>query len=211
MSSVLEAEWDTGYINDLPDSAFAYIEPGGEKDAEGKTKPRSLRHFPYKNAQGVLDRDHIVNGLARLGQDLGEWATAEAKAQIKEKLCAAVRSWNEKHEDKISSEVCGVEPEEGLIKELQDQVAALTNERDALADSLKEANSKIKTLEHEKDALTQRLGEAVIEPEKQREDFRQTVLKELRGAVFERVPTHWGYGPYEQNRRIKALIRRLEA
>ena len=33
-------------INDLPDSDFAYIEPGGEKDDDGKTVPRSLRHYP---------------------------------------------------------------------------------------------------------------------------------------------------------------------
>ena len=26
------AEWDTAYINDLPDSSFAVIETGGEKD-----------------------------------------------------------------------------------------------------------------------------------------------------------------------------------
>ena len=31
-----EAEWDTEYINNLPDEAFAYIEPGGSKDEQGK-------------------------------------------------------------------------------------------------------------------------------------------------------------------------------
>jgi len=30
------AKWTTAYINDLPDSAFALIEPGGEKDEEAK-------------------------------------------------------------------------------------------------------------------------------------------------------------------------------
>jgi len=31
------AEWTTKYINDLPDSAFAFIALGGKKDSEGKT------------------------------------------------------------------------------------------------------------------------------------------------------------------------------
>lgn len=208
---LLEAEWDTEYINDLPDDAFAYVEPNGEKDEEGKTIPRSLRHFPYRNAQGKLDRDHIVNGLARFGQELGRWATAQATAQIRKKLCAAVKSWNERHEtDRISSEVCDTGSQERLIKELQDEISALTDRKKEMDRFLRAANDRIKTLEREKDLLTQRLGEAVIEPTQQQEDFRQSVLSELKEAVFERVPGQWGYGPYEQNRRIKALIRRLE-
>jgi len=48
--------------NDLPDSAFAYIEPGGMKDASGKTTPRSKRHFP------VHDEAHARNALGRAPQ-----------------------------------------------------------------------------------------------------------------------------------------------
>jgi len=106
-SEAAEAEWDTEYINNLDDDCFAYIEPGGEKDEHGKTTPRSLRHFPYKNAQGNLSSDHVRNGLARLGQELGEWATADAKAQIKKRLCAAAK------ELEIESEVCGLEEQAG--------------------------------------------------------------------------------------------------
>src|SRR6516164_4374210 len=54
------AEMTTQSINDLPDSDFAYIEPGGTKDDEGKTVPRSLRHFP------IHDAAHVRNALARL-------------------------------------------------------------------------------------------------------------------------------------------------
>ncbi|MFQ5788329.1 MAG: hypothetical protein ACE5H1_10175, partial [Thermodesulfobacteriota bacterium] len=49
-------------INNLPDSAFAFIESGGKKDATGKTVPRSLRHFP------VHDPSHTRNALARVNQ-----------------------------------------------------------------------------------------------------------------------------------------------
>ena len=64
------AEWTTRYKNDLPDSAFLYIEAGGKKDSEGKIKPRSLRHFPYKNMDGKVDRAHILNAIARIPQAL---------------------------------------------------------------------------------------------------------------------------------------------
>ena len=55
------AEITTAAINDLPDSAFAYIEPGG-KVVGGKTEPRSLRHFP------IHDAAHVRNALARAPQ-----------------------------------------------------------------------------------------------------------------------------------------------
>jgi hypothetical protein len=60
--------WTTRFKNNLPDSAFLYIQPGGKKDEEGKTKPRSLRHFPYKNENGEVDRAHILNAISRIPQ-----------------------------------------------------------------------------------------------------------------------------------------------
>jgi len=62
------AAWSTAYINDLPDSAFLYIESGGKKDEEGKTTPRSLRHLPYKDSSGKVDLPHLRNALARIPQ-----------------------------------------------------------------------------------------------------------------------------------------------
>ena len=55
-------------ISNLPDSSFAYIEPGGTKDDQGKTTPRSLRHFPIKDANGKCDPAHVRNALARAPQ-----------------------------------------------------------------------------------------------------------------------------------------------
>jgi hypothetical protein len=56
------AKMSSAVINDLPDSAFAFIEPGGSKDSEGKTTPRSLRHFP------IHDEAHVRNALSRAPQ-----------------------------------------------------------------------------------------------------------------------------------------------
>lgn len=63
MTELLDrAAMSSGAINDLPDSAFAYIEPGGTKDDSGKTTPRSKRHFP------IHDAAHVRNALARAPQ-----------------------------------------------------------------------------------------------------------------------------------------------
>lgn len=89
MSEIEKAVWDTTYINDLPDSAFAYIESDGEKDSEGKTVPRSKRHLPYKNSEGKIDVAHVRNALARLPQTN---ISDEAKASARRKLISAGKS-----------------------------------------------------------------------------------------------------------------------
>jgi len=70
-----KAEWTRRFINDLPDAAFAHIEPGGEKDENGRTVPRSKRHFPHHGAgvkkgseHGTVDKPHLRNALARARQ-----------------------------------------------------------------------------------------------------------------------------------------------
>lgn len=84
-----KAEWDAKYINDLPDSAFAVIEPGGTKDADGKTAPRSKRHLPFKGSDGKVDLPHLRNALARLPQSK---LADDLKAKAKTKLEAAAQA-----------------------------------------------------------------------------------------------------------------------
>ena len=73
--------------NDLPDSEFAYIEPGGKKDDEGKTVPRSLRHLP------INDAAHVRNALARLNQTK---ISEEAKKSALKKIKAAAKKFGVK-------------------------------------------------------------------------------------------------------------------
>ena len=79
----LRAELSTKTIDDLPDSAFAYIEPGGKKDDEGKTVPRDLRHYP------VQDKPHADDALARANAALSEGGKA---AEIAEKALPAIKA-----------------------------------------------------------------------------------------------------------------------
>lgn len=60
-----KAVWSTAYKNALPDSAFLYIESGGKKDQDGKTAPRSLRHFPVVDADGKPDAIHLRNAISQ--------------------------------------------------------------------------------------------------------------------------------------------------
>jgi hypothetical protein len=66
--SMMMAVWTAKEVNDLSDSAFLYIESGGEKDSEDKTIPRDLRHFPYKDSSGNIDLPHLRNAIARIPQ-----------------------------------------------------------------------------------------------------------------------------------------------
>lgn len=79
----IKSVWTTAYVNSLPDSSFAFIGSGGSKDSEGKTTPRSLRHFPYKDAQGHPDAAHVRNALARIPQsNVPDSAKASALAKV---------------------------------------------------------------------------------------------------------------------------------
>jgi len=79
MTEVLDrAQLASASINNLPDSDFAYIEPGGKKDSSGKTAPRSLRHFP------IHDAAHVRNALARAPQSpFGAKAMPKIRAAAK--------------------------------------------------------------------------------------------------------------------------------
>ena len=79
-----KAVWTAAFINNLPDSSFAYVEPGGKKDDQGKTVPRSKRHFPFKNVAGNVDLPHLRNALARAPQSpFGDKAMPKLKAAAK--------------------------------------------------------------------------------------------------------------------------------
>lgn len=84
ITALEKAKWSKAYINDLPDSAFLVVESGGEKDADGKTTPRSLRHFPVRDDSGKIDLAHLRNALSRISQSKLPQNTkdkAKAKAQ----------------------------------------------------------------------------------------------------------------------------------
>ena len=79
-----KATWTTAYVNSLPDSSFLYVESGGEKDSEGKTTPRTLRHFPVKDDTGAVDPPHLRNALSRIPQ-------SSLPQEVKDRLTATAQ------------------------------------------------------------------------------------------------------------------------
>ena len=96
-SEVYMAEWTGAYINRLPDSAFLYVAPGGEKDDEGMTKPRSLRYFPYRDEKGKIDLPHLRNAIAQAPKaNLPAAIIAKAQAKGRKALEAESKEAAEK-------------------------------------------------------------------------------------------------------------------
>ena len=155
-----KAKWSTAYINDLPDSSFAYIESGGKKDKDGKTTPRSKRHLPYKDKSGKVDPAHVRNALARLNQT---HIPASAKASAKKKLIAAARSVGIEVSTKVdSSEVIkkqtGKEVKETVAKDektkkvADEEVIEKAEEEAPKKEAKTEEPEKVEKVEDEKEA-----------------------------------------------------------
>lgn len=128
------AKWDTAYVNDLPDSAFMWIESGGEKDADGKTVPRSLRHLPVKDKDGKWDLPHVRNALARLNQVKGLPKTKadEIRKELEGVLEAAkeggkkMAEEEQKPEETPTQEDSGKMPEEEVVETASDVINAFS-------------------------------------------------------------------------------------
>lgn len=104
VSTTEKAVWSTAFVNDLPDSAFLFIETGGEKDEDGKTAPRSLRHFPYRDADGAVDLPHLRNAIARIPQSDAEGLTPEKVQSLQNRARELLR---EETEEKIGKRMSG--------------------------------------------------------------------------------------------------------
>lgn len=83
-----KATLSTSDKDDLPDSAFLYVEPGGKK-ADGKTTPRSNRMFPYMGADGKIDIAHLRAACSDIPKSSLSSTLKEKCQQTAEKLLAA--------------------------------------------------------------------------------------------------------------------------
>lgn len=150
-------EWDTKYINNLPNGAFAYIKPDGEKDEEGKTVPRSLRYLPFKNAQGEVDLPHLHNALSRLPQTtLSPEEKVKARAVLQaaaEKAGVGEVGENQKGKEKQ------VEKEIRKLLELGEDADVLEVVRTlkAKSEETETLQAQVKKLEGEKKALEEKV------------------------------------------------------
>jgi len=150
------AEWDTAYINDLPDAAFAIIISGGEKDENGKTVPRILRMLPHHNKEvkngndnDSVDKIHLRNALARLPQtEMSVAEKGEALTHLHKHAEALQIGVSKEMEDlfnEIKKEVMGMDELEQArtrITELENKVIELSGEKEISEKTLSEIKEK---------------------------------------------------------------------
>lgn len=142
------AVWDTKYINDLPDAAFAIILPGGKKDEEGKTVPRALRKLPHHNESVTdpndnesIDIPHLKNALSRLSQ-------TSLTPEQKQKALSHLRAHAKALEIGEAAEMA-----ENLIKEEVKNMEKLKEEMERMKQEMDNLKSERENLKQEKEAL----------------------------------------------------------
>lgn len=102
--SEIAARWTRKFINDLPNGAFAVIEPDY---SSGKTDNKNCRHLPYKGKDGKVDLAHLRNALARANQIIpvtDSIAADELRKKAKAKLSKIAKGYlkTAKEEEKAS-------------------------------------------------------------------------------------------------------------
>ena len=71
IQKLIRAELEAKSHSELPDTAFACIDPGGTKEG-GKTTPLSLRHYPHHTASGAVDDGLLRSALSRIADPSDE-------------------------------------------------------------------------------------------------------------------------------------------
>ncbi len=187
--------WTGAYVNDLPDSSFAIVEGGGDKDADGKTVPRSLRHLPYKDADGKVDLPHLRNALARLPQtDLSPALKDKARGVLE----AAAKTQDvgaaaQKQNIQGGQMDGGMTDEKGMLKKMFDMLTGFFKgggkaEKEADAEVFLPAKPK-----PEEEQISTKEGN-MPEPEKQQDQKAAPpdapdmtkVIEELKAAIVQR-------------------------
>ena len=73
---------------DLPDTAFLYVAPGGSVDESGRTHPFHLRMLPYRDARGQVSRQLLGRALRELDHNpqLPSYERPQLRARIERLL-----------------------------------------------------------------------------------------------------------------------------
>ncbi len=137
--------WTAKFVNDLPDGSFLYVEKGGKVDGEGKTSPRSLRHFPVRNAEGNIDLPHLRDAIAKISQEnIPATKKKSLQAYARKMLEGAQRVTKaEQHDLEILSTLLGIEADPemdgDLAKGLAEHASTINLYMDDLPQDAKDA------------------------------------------------------------------------
>lgn len=172
------AKWTTAYMNDLPDSSFAYIAPGGKKDKEGKTVPRTLRHLPYKDASGKIDLAHLRNALSRVMQtDLPREVQLRIQKRLQGIAAKNLKTSKQSEGKTMISKFEKTDENIGKIKEIIDTLKGLTDGKQD-ADVVEMYSKDVNALVSDLNALVSEVEETEENKEEGKEESKEEDKKE---------------------------------
>ncbi|RLI20126.1 hypothetical protein DRO54_06960, partial [Candidatus Bathyarchaeota archaeon] len=214
-----ERIWTRNYIDKLPDSAFALILPGGTKDEEGKTVPRSLRKFPHHRKDGTIDIPHLRNANARVGIMLknpelrGDLTVAQLKAakahldnHKKELGIGEFREEEQKKNNEIEAAMDEI-PEWFLpyLEAIEESIADLE-------DRIEKVEAKIGDLKREDVKAqngTRSVSKKELEERLRKAEGKFVAFKKMVEAVIpdRKIWDKWGHGPKQMIYQLKRVLR----
>ncbi len=197
-------------VDNLPDDDFAYIEPGGEKDSEGKTTPRSKRHFP------IHDASHVRNALARLSGSQSPFAD-----KARPKVMAAAKKFGVDVSDngkslqeainmtEVKAEGGNVTLSEKDFKALTDAVETMKSERAAAALEA-EAERKARQMIADEEKAAKDAEAKAAEESKRLSDLVDAKLAALRsGRKFVATPAAGMSAAGQKTERADSMVHLL--
>ncbi|MEM3628518.1 MAG: hypothetical protein QXE06_04020 [Candidatus Bathyarchaeia archaeon] len=212
---ITERVWTRKYINDLPDSAFAIILPGGEKDEEGKTTPRSLRKFPHHRPDGSIDLPHLRNANARLPQSS---LTPEQKEQAMRHLAAHKKKLGigmAAEEAKLAEQTQASEVEfeaapeptmDELIASIEDVVEQINDAIEALEGRIQKLEQSLQPQTGSQTGKAETITEQLTVKQQAKDPNLIDKRKILELIPPERVVRSWSYGPRQLVYKIRYLL-----
>jgi len=186
-----EAEWDTAFINRLPNVAFAVIEPAYLR---GETEDKRCRHLPHHGPNvkdpeenSSVDLPHLRNALARMNQIKpftdsisAEELRSKAKTHLTKHAKALLKTYQEQFtdEEKIAIVLSWLEEVEGKLEDLTGEMAEL---KEGLAEKSEEPEAKGEVEEEPEEEVTEE-----GEKEDKEESGREGGAEEEKPAILTR-------------------------
>jgi len=143
------AKWTTKYINTLPNSSFAVIEPAY---LNGDTDDKRARHLPFKDKNGKVDLPHYKNALARVNQ-IKPITDSISQTELIKKAKAILNKYKnilktkkgEINVDKKAQEALLAKFKEDITKELGEDAVKDWSDEQWIAELEKRANAEEST------------------------------------------------------------------